>query len=1493
MRILTNKLYLILGICLLLNLSCDEGDSPTQISTDQNLVYCLNMDYIVVGGDSMTDYADNNTTDQSYITITLESTDTDCETGILSSVSNAQIKFDWSISDESQSSSQPHLQTIPLGDENAIDIFKEQSYNTNDAGQIFLYWIDEGQSGCINIYCEYESDEALWTIGNLEESCSPDSYENHFNVVSTEAAYSNISYFTLSASLDTLIYNDLPSEIDSTEYSNELTLTAIVKDEAGVGLEYIPVTFINETIALGTLTNNLVQTNNQGVSENQLVNIGDGLNNIDCTSYSDLDSCTVSGFCEFSDNICIEKNYPTINITAKIIDEDDGTSDLSTSKEIIYVGQSLKNTWEVTNLDVSFDQELTLESNISISFSDTLTVQALDSDNTPVKNVPINFSLFGDNDIGYIENELRYTNDNGFAKTVFHITDADLYEAQIASIDNIDILINVSAGGINSSVERNYPLGYQNIIYAVDEFHSYPNSLNNTTQTLYAYPTSSIGEYQGIRQVFSFIVKSNGTGISGIPVHFGLQENRYSNGSIDTALAYTCCDDSNQNEEEGSDESENESEDGNENNFQLIDWNGDGTVTIDENKGMVQVVYNNSVFPDTNNPDSAIIDKITANIINPDNIDDTHQEEFYIESKYIDDTVTDLVLNTIPSYLTINNLDSTYCDTIIAVAMNNGALLKNIPITFNLSNTMTNDLNETILEDMSVYNIGVLTNTYDVTDSIVSAPFIAAKTSFCTNSNSFENIPEGINYINLSVDVQVQNNSDLNSDGENDNIDSSVILITTPSSQAYLEIDNTYDSTLPNESDNTYTTFDVTVYNHSGLPASNTLVQFESLDPDENPIGNIDTDLITDSSGKVAATFQMDNNVGLVAVNITVPEFGLATTRYITLSSTSADYIELIPPYPNEIVVEGGGGLESTDLVVEVKDGNGNLVSDPYYVYFELSESYPNNTSFNDSFNESGSDNLEYICATSNNGLATVSLNSGDEPGTVPIHIELYNKEEIDLIINGLSTTNDPCEDYFSVTETDYCTAIYNAHRGTTESTWENSSVTVACEIFTNSNDEEGCTLWNFCYWDGDSCETFEGLYGSTLNSPNEYCMEYELESVPITIVTGLPHSGQINYSFNDVTPIGGGLYLMPLSIQLEDLYTNPVQDSTNVYVWVEGDYIPWDQGSGTHAVGDTVKYGGLDQNGHPSVIDSLGYVLMTNDPANGYNASIPPTDYSIASCSVGICKIDGEVDFDFTNRIACDNANAGECTIDGVVDETITNQLDCQTEENNGIWEDFDNEWIPQNPCWREIPHPGEIVGEAKTGMLGGDPEDSYPGIAWTEMFFSSGELINDVIFKALTYGTLQDGTTGELILDSRDTHAGAPAPLPFVPGQINVVTNLTEHDFSTPFADDPVTAIFQATVTDYYGVAIQGGQLQCIAPYGNPVSQSIVPEHITDNNGQVTFTVEYDSSICTEYQSSENCVKYNDVVSEVVIYLLDPQQTASAPIEITLKKTQEDCDD
>mgnify|MGYP003329062131 FL=1 len=227
----------------------------------------------------------------------------------------------------------------------------------------------------------------------------------------------------------------------------------------------------------------------------------------------------------------------------------------------------------------------------------------------------------------------------------------------------------------------------------------------------------------------------------------------------------------------------------------------------------------------------------------------------------------------------------------------------------------------------------------------------------------------------------------------------------------------------------------------------------------------------------------MGNDVGLATIITTVPEYSLADTSYISITSSDAEYIQILQPYPNEITVAGGGGLESTELTVEVKDGNGNLVSKPYLIYFELGVNAPNTTFIN-------VEGQTYGCIESSNGMGSVTLNSGNQPGSVPVSVALFEIGD---------TT---------------CMGI-----------------------------------------DGQEPLSAAGCQSIFINPLNLYdnCELASLETIPVTVVTGAPHSGEVNFSYVDISPIGGGLYQVPLSVELEDEWANPVQDSTNVYIWVEG----------------------------------------------------------------------------------------------------------------------------------------------------------------------------------------------------------------------------------------------------------------------------------------------------------------------------------------------------
>ena len=88
MRLFKNKLFILLSTFIILNLACDS-DSPTQaIPDDAPSVYCLSMTSIVEGGEY--DYVDENVTRRA-ITISLTSSESDCNTDNLSPVPNASL----------------------------------------------------------------------------------------------------------------------------------------------------------------------------------------------------------------------------------------------------------------------------------------------------------------------------------------------------------------------------------------------------------------------------------------------------------------------------------------------------------------------------------------------------------------------------------------------------------------------------------------------------------------------------------------------------------------------------------------------------------------------------------------------------------------------------------------------------------------------------------------------------------------------------------------------------------------------------------------------------------------------------------------------------------------------------------------------------------------------------------------------------------------------------------------------------------------------------------------------------------------------------------------------------------------------------------------------------------------------------------------------------------------------------------------------------------
>ena len=89
----------------------------------------------------------------------------------------------------------------------------------------------------------------------------------------------------------------------------------------------------------------------------------------------------------------------------------------------------------------------------------------------------------------------------------------------------------------------------------------------------------------------------------------------------------------------------------------------------------------------------------------------------------------------------------------------------------------------------------------------------------------------------------------------------------------------------------------------------------------------------------------MGNDAGLAT--IIGSSNGLSDTAYIVINSTNASYIEVVPSYPSEITVSGGGGQKATEAAVQIKDGNGNLVTGAYKLFFQIESPSPERVHLN------------------------------------------------------------------------------------------------------------------------------------------------------------------------------------------------------------------------------------------------------------------------------------------------------------------------------------------------------------------------------------------------------------------------------------------------------------------------------------------------------------------------------------------------------------------
>jgi len=172
--------------------------------------------------------------------------------------------------------------------------------------------------------------------------------------------------------------------------------------------------------------------------------------------------------------------------------------------------------------------------------------------------------------------------------------------------------------------------------------------------------------------------------------------------------------------------------------------------------------------------------------------------------------------------------------------------------------------------------------------------------------------------------------------------------------------------------------------------------------------GFIDATGITDSTGLVDVTFSDFGNpedVGVANIDASFvhPAFGEITNNIqITIVDTAYSgtpaYLEIPSSYPDEIMVAGGGGLESTQICARVFDESGVLVDEPVSVTFTLGPNIP----IGANINNIGPIDSSYTA----DGEACISLNSGTGPGPVRVTAavttesgEIISATEVPVII--------------------------------------------------------------------------------------------------------------------------------------------------------------------------------------------------------------------------------------------------------------------------------------------------------------------------------------------------------------------------------------------------------------------------------------------------------------------------------------------------------------
>ncbi|NQV16801.1 hypothetical protein HQ531_15160 [bacterium] len=223
-------------------------------------------------------------------------------------------------------------------------------------------------------------------------------------------------------------------------------------------------------------------------------------------------------------------------------------------------------------------------------------------------------------------------------------------------------------------------------------------------------------------------------------------------------------------------------------------------------------------------------------------------------------------------------------------------------------------------------------------------------------------------------------------------------------------------------------------------------------------------------------------------------------------------------------------------------------------------------------------------------------------------------------------------------------------------------------------------------------------------------------------------------------------------------------------------------------------------------------------------------------------------------------------------------------------VWDQFTNPVEDSTQVyWSLIPDTlANIVGESYTynENLNGD---AYHGIAWSKMYFNSGNIFNIGQIIASTWGA--NGDTVKAYVNGED--GDSTQMLTFYPGTLTITPSESFHDFGTNPTPNPYPITLSAYLIDHYNNATAGGRIlfQAIGAAswedidGNPLDPPVV---ITDQNGLAQVVVYFDRALCTpNFNAEDEVISYDPFTAYVWGMLLDPVQVSSEQMSIELRRS------